>query len=160
MNTSLSRQGGRRYGQFRSSFPIAMTGFLSGFGTSATIVPVVTAQPGAAGRRRRRQKIVLRLNGGEYEVSNLAEVLELVRAAKKDVPDLAKAKAAEIIVSGKRIGDARRDEASSIEVVSAPEAVREVIEDRVAEMERFYWDRIQTHLRALEDDEEDVWLLN
>lgn len=136
--------------------------FIDGASAGGVVPPQPPAeepqQQGAGTRRRIRQRIILRLQGQEYELNSLQEVLQLIKAAKKDVPSAAREKAAQIVLSGKRIGDARKEE-TGVEVVSAPSSVREIIDDRIAEMERFYWARIAAQVEALEQDEEDVWLL-
>ena len=100
MNTSLSRQGGRRYGQFRSSFPIAMTGFLSGFGTSATVVvvvPVVSAQPssGAGTWQRFGEKSRREIRGEHIEPSGVPSRYrqEIDQDTPPEVIDVVNAKA-------------------------------------------------------------------
>jgi len=125
------------------------------FNTGDGVPVVVTTQTGAGGRRRRRQ-IVLRIDGEERSVEDLRAVLAVLREAKKAVPDIARDAAAQIVLSGKRVGDARKSEQHAVQLVSAPASVRSIIEERIAEMERFYWLRVAAHVKALEDDDDEV----
>lgn len=127
--------------------------------SDAVVVVTETTTVGRAGKRVRiRQRILLRIEGQEYELNSLAEAVALIKAAKKDVPAVARTKAAEIVLSGKRIGDAKREE-KPIEVVSAPSSVKAIIEDRIEEMQRFYWARIAAQVKALEDDDDEIMML-
>jgi len=147
------------YGTFGTeSFVITL-----GYGTSGVTPPTPVPTPSqdtGAGRgrgKRKRIRIRFRINGEEVEANSLEAVLEIIKEAKKEIPDLAREKAQDIILRGVRIGTVKKEE--RIEVVSAPPEVRAVIEDRIREMERFYWARINTAMRQLEDEEEDVWIL-
>lgn len=133
----------------------------SAFQTSggAVVTPTVfVGDTGGKSYKRKRERIILRIEGQEYLVSDLAKALEIIKAVKKDIPAAAKVEASKIVVSGKSIGEAKKAE-QPIEVVSAPSSVKGIIEDRIAEMERMYWARIAAQLKDLEDDDEDVWLM-
>ena len=131
-----------------------------GYGT-AGVVPVAavtTPQVGSVGRRR-RQRILLKIDGQNFEVQSLAVALEIIKAAKAEVPQVARVTAEQIVSQGKRIGEARREEAEAVELVSAPSSVREIIEDRIDEMQRFYWTKVEQYVKALDDDDEEVMML-
>ena len=142
------------------------TGFVItlGYGTSGvappTPTPTTTPDTGAGrgkGGRKKRIRIVFRINGEEVEANSLEAVLEIIKEAKREIPDLAREKAQDIILRGVKLGTVKKED--RIEVVSAPPEVRAVIEDRISEMERFYWARINAAMRQLEDEEEDIWIL-
>lgn len=141
------------------------TGFVItlGYGTSGVAPPTPTptqTQDTGAGRgrgKRKRLRIIFRINGEEVEANSLEAVLEIIKEAKKEIPDLAREKAQDIVLRGVKLGTVKKED--RIEVVSAPAEVRSVIEDRIREMERFYWARINSAMRQLEDEEEDVWIL-
>lgn len=124
----------------------------------------VAESPAAGGRRadrgvRRRLRILLKVDGQEYEVPDIKHALEVIKAAKEELPEVAQHTALQIVSTGKRIGDARREESKAIEIVEAPSSVRNIIEDRIAEMQRLHWRLVQKRLKELRDEEEVIMLL-
>ena len=128
--------------------------YISGV-TPPTPEPTAPADVGA-GRARRRRKIILRIDGQEHELEDLPRVLELIKEAKKAIPEVARETAAQIVATGRRVGAARKTEEAAIELVSAPSSVQGIIEDRINEMQRFYWERVAAYAKALDDDDNEV----
>ena len=123
------------------------------------VTPVTSAEQPAGRSLRRRERIVVRLNGELIEVPNVRALFRLLHSVKTEVRAVAKAKAVEIVRDGKRIGEARREEQPP-QVVEAPDTSRLAIEERLDEMDRFYWMTVAKAVRELEQDDEDFFLLN
>lgn len=134
-----------------------------GFGSGGAVPPsppqTIQAGAGRAGRRTRRRTIVLRINGERREVEELEQVLDVLKAVKKDVASTAREAAEQIVRTGKRIGEARRDQQHAIEVVEAPFSMRDMIETRLREVERAFWRRVEIEIRAIQEDDDDVMIL-
>jgi len=126
------------------------------------ITPVPTPQqPTPAGRskrKRRLERIVVRINGELIEVSSVDELNAVISSLNEEIPQVAEAKAQQIVKEGIRLSKAKKQE-KQITVVEAPTDARKLIEARIAEMERTYWMLIQARLDEFERDEEDTWLL-
>lgn len=124
-----------------------------------TPTPTPAVSTGAGRRVRRRQRIVLRINGELREVDDLEQVLEVLKAVKKDVPQTAREAAAQIVRSGRKIGDARSEQRNAIEVVDAPYSIRDMVQTRLEEVERLFWRRVAANVKALQEDDDDVMML-
>lgn len=110
--------------------------------------------------RPRPRRFRIRLDDKEYIFATLEDALAFIAKAKKALPSLAPEKALELASTGKRIGDAKREEGRSIEMVEAPSSdTRKILEERLAEVDRTYWQLVAKRLKDIEDDDEDLWLL-
>lgn len=129
-----------------------------GFGTggSAPAPAPETATETPAGRRTRRRRIILRIDGRLQEVDSLDQVLDVLKAVKKDMPATARAAAQQLVGTGKRIGDAKKEQQHAIEVVEAPYSIKDMVETRLAEVQRLFWKRVAAYMREIDRDDEDV----
>lgn len=109
---------------------------------------------GAGRRRKTSQRIIARVNGELVEIGSVEELFRLLHKVKNDIPQIAEEKAVEILRTGKRIGEAR-----SIEIIEAPARAKAVIEDRLEEMDRYYWKIVAKAIARIEQDDEEVILL-
>lgn len=127
----------------------------------STPTPTPTPTEVPAGRSRRKYKsITVRLNGEYVECESVERLLQLLKEIKREIPQVARAKAVELVKSGVKVSEVRRLEAKSVELVSAPEYAKDVIEKRILEIQLQYWKAIERALRALNDDDEEVILLS
>ena len=126
------------------------------------VEPPAASSEQPAGRsplsRRKRHRIIAKVDGELIEVSSVEELFRLLHSVKKEIPEVAKTKAEELLRSGRKIGEARKTK--SIEIIEAPSRAREAIEDRIDEMHGYYWMLVQRNLRLLEDDDEVFFLIH
>lgn len=134
-----------------------------GFGTGGAppTPPVVTTptETGAGRRTKRRTRYRIKLDDKEYAFDTLQEALAFIAQAKKAIPAISTEKAAELVSVGRRVGDARKTEAKSVTVVAAPSSTREIVQERIDEMDRLYWALVAKRVADIEDDDEEIWLL-
>lgn len=121
--------------------------------------PEVAEQAPAGRRTRLRKRYRIRLADTEREFATLREALEFISQAKKAVPEIAPEKARDIVLRGSRIGDAKAAEGKTVEVIAAPSSTRNILEDRIAELERYYWALVAKRIRMLQRDDEETLLL-
>lgn len=133
---------------------------LMGFGTSGTtpIPPVTVAPQGAGSRRKKRIRYRIKLDEKEYSFDMLQQALSFVKQAKRIVPEIAPDKAQDIILRGIKVAQAK-DENSGLEVIEAPSSTRAIVEDRISELERYYWALVARKVEEIEEDDREVWLL-
>ena len=127
-------------------------------GSTAVSVSVTDVGAGRRlGKRRRQERIIVRLDGELIEVESVQELFRLLHSVKKDIPAVARQVAREFVETGKKVSEARREK--SIQVVSVSQRDEKTVKDRIDEMDRYYWMMVSHAIEKLEQDDEDIFIL-
>lgn len=101
----------------------------------------------------------MQIDGELIQVDSVEELFRLLRSLKRELKPVAIEKAKDIVLSGKVIREARKEAKTQVSVVSAPTRAIAAIEDRINEMDRYYWSLINKAVKDLQDDDEEVWMM-
>ena len=140
----------------RQVIPFLYSGISAGAFVPPVIIPTTT--PSVAGRpRRRTTRLLVKINGEIIEVGSVAELFKILHELKKEVPKAAAEKASEIIGRGVKVSEARLPQ--TIEILEAPQTAKLELQNRINEIDRFYWSMVEKAYNRAAEDEEDMILL-
>jgi molecular chaperone DnaK (HSP70) len=145
---------------------LALFSFYDGASTSDVIVPIPPPPPaprtdleGGLPARRRRHRILVKIDDEIVEIESVDQLFKMLHELKSDIKEVAQEKAAELVKSGRKVAQARKETPKPVEVLEAPQRARDAIEERLTEMDNYYWSMVRRAFMAIEEDDEDFFIL-